>query len=208
LLFFVYNWLLPFHPPHNYVEFIRNLSENFLGTLFIYSGSSVNPFYISFFIIFFVFLISFILYFFRNVSLRYVITIFLAVNIAFNVFLIVEYNFALTQPDVKAVGKEMMEKVGPYLDGQLAVDYANYEAFEFYYGYEEEDFVSLSPFNLFFTTYDAQQVSEGLNIEGKQLFFIDYLKTPKNEIWELFGKCELLATSSSKGEVLGYFYQC
>jgi len=163
--FFVYNYLVPFAPPYNYVDFLHSLGERFFSVLFIFGGSTANPFYISFFLIFTVFLVSFLLFLFKTISFKHVVTLFLAIVLAFNVFLVVEYNFALTQPDIKDVGMEMIEKIEFYLEEQpeIAVDYANYEALEYYFGYEETDFFIINPFNLFFRSYDAKEAAEEID---------------------------------------------
>jgi len=210
--FFVYNYLVPFAPPLNYIDFLHSLGERFFSVLFIFGGSTANPFYISFFLIFTVFLVSFLLFLFKTISFKHVVTLFLAIALAFNVFLVVEYNFALTQPDIKGIGKEMIEKIGFYLEEQpeIAVDYANYEALEYYFGYAESDFFIITPFNLFFRSYDAEEASEEIEqgITGRYVFFIDYLKTPRNAVWSLFEQCSLIEHAEDKGETLGYFYSC
>jgi 4-amino-4-deoxy-L-arabinose transferase-like glycosyltransferase len=211
-LFFAYNVLLPFSPPYNYQQALQDIISNFFSSLFIYGGSSVSPFYISFAIILVVFIASFLALLMKRLSSTNAITIFLSLTVAFNIFLITEYNFSLTQPNVNAVGKEMIEKIRPYIDTSqsLAVDYANYEALEFYFGYPESNLIILNPFNVFFTIYDPVEVSKDLapKIKGRNVFFIDYLKTPRNEVKQLFDGCFLLESAQSREKTLGYFYSC
>ncbi len=198
-----------------YLIEIKYFNFNFL---FSYTTSSGPSFGVSFAIIALTICLSFgfilaLILFRKNKNLSKICFImFLAISIAFNIFLIQEYVFHTQGPDPSAVTYELVEFFNE--ENLTYPVYTNDEGIEFYLDNNYWANTRTDDRNLIYLPdneldMDISYAVSRVELDRGTILLLNWPKIPHNSpLWNVTEKCNLIKTLYSKNYELGYVYNC
>lgn len=132
---------------------------------------------------------------------------FLAIALAFNIFLVQEYLFNTTQASPGDVINEMLE-----YEANAPV-YLNNAGLMFYFDNKYPETITKEDPDIYYTGVYGEEIDDKLrqaiNTKGGTALILNYpILDQDNEIWKTFENCELVKTIDSKNIKLGYIYDC
>lgn len=201
----------------DYLAEIKSLNLNFL---FSYTTSSGPAFGVSFATIALTLFLSAVLIvgvlLFRN-SLRHIgkvcLIFFIAVNLAFNIFLIQEYIFQVQGPDP---GQAVNEMIDYFKENDLKYPiYTNDEGIMFYLDNSYIKQVRNNPYPNLIGLPDnelddsSEYALERVKADGGTILLLNWPPIPEQSpAWDVIEQCELEKIFVSKRYEIGYIYNC
>ncbi len=198
--------------PELYQKELLNLNLNFL---FAYTSASGPTFGINFTTFFWSFLIASIclsFYLFlnqrRNAISKYFFIIFFSVSLAFNIFLVSEYLFHPTGPDVSEVKWQMLDYVNK--NNLLYPIYTNDQGIQWYF---ERDYLWQNKITQGFGDNeigsDTSKARERIKTEGGTILLLHWPPLPdKSPAWDIVKWCKINKQFYSKKVLAGEVYVC
>ncbi len=187
----------------NYLQELKSLKTDFV---FPYTGSAGPLFIIPFNVLLYSFAfpaLFFLVFWFKKIKLF--ILFFLAISLAFNLFLVQEFLLHTTQADPSEIIYQMSDY---YKTENLSKPvYANNAALLFYIEPDyliKKDFYSVGLYG-----ERAAKLKELLKDNGGVVLLLDYPTMPRdNLLWEILNKCTLVKRFQSDEVTLGYTFTC
>jgi hypothetical protein len=203
---FIFNVKSVNYTPHNIDEYI-SMAINFKwGFFFPITGPSGPTFGLSFYSIAislissFVFLILNIIYF-RKQIFKLFLVIFLAISFSFNVFLVQEFLFSMTQPNISKVTYEIIDY---YKKHNLPEHiYTNIKSLHFY--------LNKTKSIKYFYPADTEigVFNESITAKPSTILIVDFPKIPKKtRLWQIINNCKKMKIVYSKNIPTGYVFVC
>ena len=212
-LFFILN-LIPFKYipcfPELYLSELKNLNLNFL---FAYTSASGPTFGINFLILFLVLVISFMallgfwLCWKKESMATAFFLIFISVGLAYNVFLVSEYLFHPTTPNVSTVQWSMIKYVE---ENNLSYPvYTNDEGIQWALDHDYKDQIKTQGFADNEIGLSVSKVTERIKQSGGTILLLHWPPLPNNSpAWEVVRLCTPFRDFYSHGQLIGQIFTC